>query len=46
LHSDIEKLLDSAAKYNDDAVTLMKIIVPEFKVANSSYEFLDKAFTV
>jgi FlaA1/EpsC-like NDP-sugar epimerase len=47
LHSDIEKLLDSAAKYNnDDAVTLMKIIVPEFKSMNSSYEFLDKAFTV
>jgi hypothetical protein len=40
LHSDIEKLLDSAAKYNnDDAVTLMKIIVPEFKSSEFSYEF-------
>ena len=43
LHCNIEKLLQSAAHYNDDeSVSLMKIIVPEFKSMNSTFEVLDK----
>jgi FlaA1/EpsC-like NDP-sugar epimerase len=43
LHCNIEKLLQSAANYNDAvSVSLMKIIVPEFKSMNSTFEVLDK----
>ena len=47
LRSNIDKLLQSATQYNnDDMVVLMKMIVPEFKSMNSSYEVLDKVNTL
>jgi FlaA1/EpsC-like NDP-sugar epimerase len=43
LYADIEALIASATQYdNEQTVTLMKKIVPEFKSMNSAYELLDK----
>ncbi|WP_394350397.1 polysaccharide biosynthesis protein [Flavobacterium hydrocarbonoxydans] len=43
LHTDIDELIGIANFFdNDDIVTKMKKIVPEFKSMNSSFEVLDK----
>jgi len=43
LHIDIEELILIASQFkNDNIVSKMKKIVPEFKSMNSAYEFLDK----
>jgi FlaA1/EpsC-like NDP-sugar epimerase len=43
LYSDIADLIASATQYDDEqTVTIMKKIVPEFKSMNSAYEILDK----
>jgi FlaA1/EpsC-like NDP-sugar epimerase len=43
LHTDIDELIGIADFYdNDDLVTKMKKIVPEFKSMNSTFEILDK----
>jgi FlaA1/EpsC-like NDP-sugar epimerase len=43
LYSDIKDLINSANLYdNDDIVSKMKKIVPEFKSMNSTFEVLDK----
>jgi FlaA1/EpsC-like NDP-sugar epimerase len=43
LHCDIEQLIGIANFYgNDDIVAKMKVIVPEFKSMNSTFEILDK----
>ncbi len=43
LHTDIEDLIEIANLFeNDDIVTKMKKIVPEFKSMNSAFEVLDK----
>ena len=43
LHTEVEQLISIANFYdNDDIVTKMKKIVPEFKSMNSTFEVLDK----
>ena len=43
LHTDIEELIGTANFFkNDDIVAKMKVIVPEFKSMNSTFEVLDK----
>ncbi|MGO4819432.1 polysaccharide biosynthesis protein [Flavobacterium sp. W22_SRS_FP1] len=43
LHNDIEELIEIASFFdNDDIVSKMKKIVPEFKSMNSAFEALDK----
>jgi FlaA1/EpsC-like NDP-sugar epimerase len=43
LHTDIEELIEIANLFeNDDIVTKMKKIIPEFKSMNSAFEVLDK----
>ncbi|REG98257.1 FlaA1/EpsC-like NDP-sugar epimerase [Flavobacterium aquicola] len=43
LHNDIEELIGIANFFhNDDIVAKMKVIVPEFKSMNSTFEVLDK----
>ncbi|MBE8727774.1 polysaccharide biosynthesis protein [Flavobacterium hungaricum] len=43
LHTDVDELIGIADFYdNDDIVTKMKKIVPEFKSMNSTFEVLDK----
>jgi FlaA1/EpsC-like NDP-sugar epimerase len=43
LHTDIEELIEIAKLFeNNDIVTKMKKIVPEFKSMNSAFEVLDK----
>jgi FlaA1/EpsC-like NDP-sugar epimerase len=43
LHGDINELIGIANFFdNDDIVTKMKVIVPEFKSMNSTFEILDK----
>lgn len=43
LHLEIEELIGMASYFsNDDIVGKMKMIVPEFKSMNSTYQFLDK----
>ena len=43
LHIDVDELIGIADFYeNDDIVTKMKKIVPEFKSMNSAFEVLDK----
>ncbi|WP_369828813.1 polysaccharide biosynthesis protein [Flavobacterium sp. 1] len=43
LHVDINELIGIANFFdNDDIVTKMKVIVPEFKSMNSTFEILDK----
>ncbi|MBF4470284.1 MULTISPECIES: polysaccharide biosynthesis protein [Flavobacterium] len=43
LHADINELIGIANFFdNDDIVTKMKVIVPEFKSMNSTFEVLDK----
>jgi hypothetical protein len=43
LHADINELIGIANFFdNDDIVTKMKKIVPEFKSMNSTFELLDR----
>jgi FlaA1/EpsC-like NDP-sugar epimerase len=43
LYSDIEKLLDFASSFNNDAIVLkMKQNVPKFKIMNSTFAILGK----